>query len=302
MVEVIQQTDFPNLYRRGKVRDAYSLGDGFLLMIATDRISAFDGVLPTAIPGKGQVLSELSAFWFNKTADIIPNHLVALANAKPRPQGIPKDSLLDSIPPEIAKRSMVVREAKRIDVECVVRGYLAGSAWEEYQAQGTIRGQPLPKGLREGDKLDHPKFTPTTKAETGHDLPLSWKELTEMEGLPLATKLEEESLNIYSFAHKYAFRKGLILADTKMEFGIADNQLILIDELLTPDSSRFWESEGYQPGSTQPSFDKQYVRDYLIKTGWNQEFPAPELPLDVVEKTMSRYLAAFHRLTDQELS
>ena len=299
---VVQQTDFPNLYRRGKIRDTYDLGGGLLLMVSTDRISAFDVVLPTAIPDKGLVLSQLSAFWFAKTAHLIPNHLVALADDESRLKDIAGSSLLDSLSPEIARRAMVVREARRIDVECVIRGYLAGSAWEEYQERGTIQGQAMSPGLREGERLSPPIFTPTTKAETGHDQPLSWQGLEEMVGPSLARQLGERSLEIYSFARSYARVRGLILADTKMEFGILDDQLILIDELLTPDSSRFWDTKAHQPGRAQPNFDKQYARDYLIETGWNREPPAPELPPDVVEKTRSRYLEAFHRLTGQKLS
>jgi phosphoribosylaminoimidazole-succinocarboxamide synthase len=300
---VIHQTDFPNLYHRGKIRDTYNLGEGLLLMVSTDRISAFDVVLPTAIPDKGLVLSQLSAFWFDKTAHLIPNHMVTLAHEESRlNEDIDVNSLLDSLTPEIAGRSMVVREARRIDVECVVRGYLAGSAWAEYQVRGNIQGQVMSEGLREGDRFNLPIFTPTTKAETDHDQPLTWQELEDTVGPSLARQLEEKSLEIYSFASDYACSRGLILADTKMEFGLLDDQLILIDELLTPDSSRFWEAEGYQPGRPQPNFDKQYVRDYLVKTGWDREPPAPGLPSDVVEKTRSSNLEAFRRLTGQELS
>ena len=299
---VVQQTDFPNLYHRGKIRDTYDLGGGLLLMVSTDRISAFDVVLPTAIPDKGLVLSQLSAFWFAKTAHLIPNHLVKLAHEEFRLKSIARSPLLDSLSPEIAKRAMIVREARRIDVECVVRGYLAGSAWEEYQERGTIQGQAMSQGLREGERLSSPLFTPTTKAETGHDQPLSWQELEEMVGPSLARQLEERSLEIYCFARGHARLRGLILADTKMEFGILDDQLILIDELLTPDSSRFWDAKAHRPGRAQPNFDKQYARDYLTNTGWNRKPPGPVLPPNVVEKTRSRYLEAFHRLTGQGLS
>ncbi len=299
---VVQQTDFPNLYHRGKVRDTYDLGGGLLLMVSTDRMSAFDVVLPTAIPDKGLVLSQLSAFWFGKTAHLIPNHLVKLAHEEFRLKSIVESSLLDSLSPEIAKRAMVVRKARRIGVECVVRGYLAGSAWAEYQGQGTIHGQAMPEGLQEGARLSQPMFTPTTKAETGHDQPLSWQELEEMVGSSLARQLEKRSLEIYSFARGHARVRGLILADTKMEFGILDDQLILIDELLTPDSSRFWDAKAYQPGRAQANFDKQYARDYLTNTDWNRKPPGPVLPPNVVEKTRSRYLEAFHRLTGRGLS
>ena len=300
-MQTIKQTDFPNLYRRGKVRDNYHLRQGLLLMVSTDRISAFDVVLPVAIPDKGLVLARLSAFWFRLTAHLVPNHFLALADEAHLLKGLVQDPLLDSLPPDIARQAMVVRQAQRIDVECVVRGYLAGSAWAEYRSMGTVFGQGLPAGLREGERLPQPLFTPTTKAETGHDLPLSQRQLEGMVGTELARALEERSRGVYRFAHDYTLTRGLILADTKMEFGLADGRLILIDELLTPDSSRFWDAEGWRPGASLPNFDKQFVRDWLVGVGWNKEPPAPPIPPDVVEKTRLRYREAYRRLTGQEL-
>ena len=293
----ILQTDLPNLLYRGKVRDTYELGDGLLLMVATDRISAFDVVLPNGVPGKGLVLSRMSAFWFGKTAHLVPNHFVGLAE-----EMAGASSQLSELPPEIAKRAMVVKRAQRIDIECIVRGYLAGSAWAEYKAQGTIYGQPAPSGLLEGDRLPQLMFTPTTKAETGHDMNMTADEVVAMVGKERARELEEKSLAIYSFAHDYAQEHGIIIADTKMEFGTVGEELILIDELLTPDSSRFWEASTYRPGQSQPNYDKQFVRDWLDSTGWDHEPPAPELPLEIVEKTSQRYREAYTRLTGKDIA
>ena len=288
----IRETDLPNLLHRGKVRDTYDLGEGLMLMIATDRISAFDVVLPTAIPEKGVVLCQISAFWFKETSNLVPNHLVALATDRP---DLP-------IPHEVARRAMVVRRAERIDVECVVRGYITGSAWAEYRREGTVSGLPMPSGLQEGDKFPDPLFTPTTKAEVGHDENMSIQQMEDMVGKELTAQLAEISVAIYSFARDFALEKGIIIADTKMEFGMVDGRLTLIDELLTPDSSRFWDVEGYAPGKSQPNFDKQYVRDWLDTQGWNHEPPAPDLPVDVVEKTHQRYLEAYKKLTGTGLS
>jgi phosphoribosylaminoimidazole-succinocarboxamide synthase len=293
---VILETQLPNLYYRGKVRDLYQLGDD-LLVVATDRISAFDFVLPSGIPGKGLVLNQLSAFWFQKTAHLIPNHLIRAVddvdwlNAT---YGI-------SYPPYIAQRSMLVRKAERIPIECVVRGYISGSAWAEYAQSGTVFDMPLPKGLRESERLRQPLFTPTTKATTGHDLPLSFEEMDSLVGEALTRELREKSIEIYRYAEQYARSRGIIIADTKMEFGIIDGKLRLIDELLTPDSSRFWDVEGYAPGGSQPSFDKQPVRDWLTQSGWNKEPPAPPLPPEVVAKTTERYGEAYRRLTGRSL-
>jgi len=294
---VIMQTDLPDLLWRGKVRDTFDLGDGLLLMVATDRISAFDVVLPNGIPDKGSVLSHISAFWFRKTAHLVPNHLVGLAQEMP--DASPK---VKSLPREIATRAMVVKRAQRIDIECIVRGYVAGSAWSEYRTQGTIFGQPAPTGLQQGDRLPTPIFTPTTKAEEGHDENMTIEEVVSMVGEARARELEQTSLAVYEFAYQYALGQGIIIADTKMEFGLLDDKLILIDELLTPDSSRFWEASDYRPGQSQPNYDKQFVRDWLDSTGWDHEPPAPELPADVVRKTTERYLEAYVRLTGTELA
>ncbi|MBI2856170.1 MAG: phosphoribosylaminoimidazolesuccinocarboxamide synthase [Chloroflexi bacterium] len=297
MSTVVLQTNLPSLLHRGKVRDTYDLGGGYLLMIATDRISAFDVVLPTAIPEKGLVLSRMSAYWFQKTAHLIPNHLVAIADEVDRLGDLKGSSILASLAPDIAPRAMVVKQARRIDIECVVRGYIAGSAWAEYRASGTVGGRPMPAGLKEGDRFPEPLFTPTTKAESGHDEPMSREDVRDMVGAEMALKLEEVSRRVYEFAHEYARLKGIIIADTKMEFGLLDENLILIDELLTPDSSRFWDAAHYEPGRSQPNFDKQYVRDWLTDSGWNREPPAPELPPEVVSRTRDRYVEAYERIT-----
>jgi phosphoribosylaminoimidazole-succinocarboxamide synthase len=297
MTSVIVQTDLPNLLYRGKVRDTYALGSEMLLMVATDRISAFDVVLPTPIPEKGVVLAKLSAFWFRKTAHILPNHLLAMAD-EPEAQRL-APHVIPTLSPEVRRRAMLVRRARRIDIEAIVRGYLAGSAWAEYRARGTVHGQPLPPGLREGERLPEPLFTPTTKATTGHDQPLSFAQVVDMVGSSLAQRIRDIALQVYAYAHAWALGKGIIIADTKMEFGLVDGELILIDELLTPDSSRFWDAAGYAPGKALPNFDKQFVRDWLTQSGWNKEPPAPPLPPDVVEKTRQRYWEAYRRLTGE---
>jgi len=283
-----------NLFHRGKVRDTYDLGDR-LLMVATDRISAFDVVLPNGIPDKGRVLTQLSAFWFDLTSDVVPNHFLRLIDST-EVEGVPF-----AVPPELIGRSMLIRKAKRLDVECVARGYLAGSGWVEYQDGGKVCGIPLPSGLRESDELPEPIFTPATKAETGHDINISFEEVVDLVGERTASVIRARTLAVYGFARDYARQRGIIIADTKLEFGWLDDELIVIDEILTPDSSRFWPADGYQPGQPQPSFDKQYVRDWLISTGWNREPPPPVLPDDVVEGTADKYREAFRRLTGQEL-
>jgi phosphoribosylaminoimidazole-succinocarboxamide synthase len=283
-----------NLFHRGKVRDTYDLGDR-LLMVATDRISAFDVVLPNGIPDKGRVLTQLSAFWFDLTSDVVPSHFIRLIDGT-EVEGVPF-----SIPPELIGRSMLIRKAKRLDVECVARGYLAGSGWVEYQDSGKVCGIPLPSGLRESDELPEPIFTPATKAEEGHDINISFEEVVDLVGERTASVLRARTLAVYGFARDYARERGVIIADTKFEFGWLDDELIVIDEVLTPDSSRFWPADGYQPGQAQPSFDKQFVRDWLISVGWNREPPPPVLPDDVVEGTADKYREAFHRITGQEL-
>ncbi len=283
-----------NLFHRGKVRDTYDLGDR-LLMVATDRISAFDVVLPNGIPDKGRVLTQLSAFWFDLTSDVVPNHFLRLIDGT-EVEGVPF-----AIPPELIGRSMLIRKAKRLDVECVARGYLAGSGWVEYQESGKVCGIPLPNGLRESDELPEPIFTPATKAESGHDINISFEEVVDLIGERAASVIRSRTLAVYGFARDYARERGIIIADTKLEFGWVDDELIVIDEILTPDASRFWPADSYQPGQAQPSFDKQYVRDWLISIGWNREPPPPVLPDDVVEGTADRYREAFRRLTGREL-
>lgn len=287
-VPVVLHVDLPGipLYRRGKVRELFDLGDR-LLVIATDRISAFDVVLPNGIPGKGIVLTQLSAFWFEWFGPTLRSHY-----------------LTTELPPEVSAyrsvldgRSMVVRKATRIPIECVARGYLAGSAWVEYQATGTVCGLRLPAGLRESERLPEPLFTPAIKAEEGHDENISFVELVDRVGADLAHELRDRTLEIYSKAERYARERGIIIADTKLEFGWIDGELAVIDELLTPDSSRFWDADHYAPGRSQPSFDKQFVRDWLLASGWEKRPPAPELPLDVVEKTAEKYREAYRRLT-----
>jgi phosphoribosylaminoimidazole-succinocarboxamide synthase len=295
------ETGLPNLLHRGKVRDTYRINDRLLLMVATDRISAFDVVLPNGIPNKGLVLNRMSAFWFEKTAHIVPNHLLSLADAPNVASKFGDNGLLANLAPELAQQSMIVRRAERIDIECIVRGYITGSAWSEYRRQGTVWGLPMPEGLQEGMPFPEPLFTPTTKAEEGHDQNMTGQEVIDLVGADLARQLEQVSKAVYSFAHDYAKGRGILLADTKMEFGLLDGQLILIDELLTPDSSRFWDLEGYQPGRSQPNYDKQFVRDWLTEQGWNQEPPAPTLPDDVVARTSERYLEAYYRLTGERL-
>jgi phosphoribosylaminoimidazole-succinocarboxamide synthase len=278
------------LHSKGKVRDTYRLGEAELLMVATDRISAFDVVLPTPIPAKGWVLTQLSLFWFEKTAHLVPNHLL-------HDQAIPPALL--AVEPDLQSRSLRVRKAEPIQFECVVRGYLSGSGWKDYRKTGGIAGEPLPAGLSESARLPQPIFTPATKALTGHDENISRAQLARSLGAELATRLEELSLKVYRFAAAAALERGLILADTKMEFGVSDGRLILIDELMTPDSSRFWDAEAYRPGQPQPSFDKQYVRDYLETLGWDKRPPAPPIPQEVVGGTTARYLEAWARLAGE---
>jgi len=288
------------LFARGKARDVYDLGNR-LLIIATDRISAFDVILPCGIPNKGRVLNQISAFWFEKTAPLVPNHLIEVVHdVKCLDRYLPEGSRFD-YPQYLCGRSMVVKKAERIPVECVVRGYISGSAWEEYRRHGTISGLDMPSGLLESQELPELLFTPTTKAEEGHDLPMSAKEVEEITGASLAREIKEKSLAIYSFARKYADSHGFFIADTKFEFGLKDGKPILIDEILTPDSSRFWDKELYRVGQPQDSFDKQPIRDWLTQSGWNKEPPAPMLPPQVIEQTSRRYQQAYERLTEKKL-
>jgi phosphoribosylaminoimidazole-succinocarboxamide synthase len=277
------------LWRRGKVRDVYDLGDR-LLIVATDRISAFDVVLPTAIPDKGAVLTQISLFWFRTLEDVVPNHVIS--------------GRVDDFDPELRAhrdqlhgRSMLVRKTDPLPVECVVRGYVVGTAWKDYRATGSVCGIRLPEGLRESERLETPIFTPSTKATSGHDENIPFEEMERLVGAELAAQARDTSLAIFARAHAHAQARGIILADTKFEFGVRDGRLVWIDEALTPDSSRFWPADGYAPGRSQPSFDKQYVRDYLESLAWNKKPPAPSLPADVVTRTREKYVEAVTRLT-----
>jgi len=299
--DVLLNADLPlPLFVRGKVRDTYDLGE-LLLIVATDRISAFDVVLPCGIPNKGLVLNKLSAFWFGQTKDLVPNHLVEMVDDVHHLDAYLPAGSRFAYPSYLAGRSMVVKKVKRIQVECVVRGYISGSAWAEYKEHGTVFGNPMPKSLKESQELPQPLFTPTTKAETGHDQPLSIEEMEKLVGGVLAEEIREKSLAIYSYARGYARNRGIIIADTKFEFGLDGDRLILIDELLTPDSSRIWDADLYRVGESQGSYDKQPVRDWLTRSGWNKEPPAPMLPPDVIEATSKRYIQAYQRLTGKKL-
>ena len=292
---VLFDSPLPNRTHRGKVRDTYDLNDGRLLIVATDRISAFDVVLPDGIPDKGAVLSQMAAYWFQLTEAVVPNHLLRLAD------GSDADELPFELPSELLGRSTIVKKAERLDVECIARGYLTGSAWSEYQKTGTVCGLPVPAGMVESEQFPEPLFTPTTKAEVGHDENMSYEEMEELVGAEVANAIKLRTLAIYQYAAQYAAERGIIIADTKLEFGIVDGEPILIDEMLTPDSSRFWPADEYKTGQGQPSFDKQFVRDWLTQSGWNKEPPAPNLPEDIIEKTSQRYHEAYRRLTGREL-
>ena len=292
MVQTVLETDFDNLnlIKRGKVRDIYDLGDN-LLMVATDRISAFDVVMPDPVPEKGKILTQISLFWFDIMESILPNHVIS--------------SDVEDFP-EICKpyteilrgRSMLVKKATPLPIECVVRGYISGSGWKDYQISGSICGIKLPKGLKESDRLPEPIFTPSTKAEIGlHDVNIDFEDTVKRIGKTLADKVRTLSLAIYKKGAERAYEKGIIIADTKFEFGLFEDKLILIDEVLTPDSSRFWPKESYRPGGSQLSFDKQYVRDYLISINWDKKPPAPSLPKDVILNTRNKYLEAFNQLS-----
>ena len=298
---MLMETQMPDILHRGKVRDTYALGGGHLLMVATDRISAFDVVLPTGITDKGLVLNRISAFWFERTKDIVPNHFICLADAPEAAQYLSGSSVAGEVSEEVARQAMVVKQAERLDIECIVRGYITGSAWSEYRRQGTVSGMDVGQGLVEGQAFPEPLFTPTTKAEVGHDENMSKQEVLDLVGAEMARQLEDTSKAVYKAALDYAKGRGIILADTKMEFGIIDGELTLIDELLTPDSSRFWDATGYAPGKSQPNYDKQFVRDWLDSQGWDHEPPAPELPNDVVAKTSERYREAYYKLTGTRL-
>jgi phosphoribosylaminoimidazole-succinocarboxamide synthase len=293
--EPILQLDLPGIkkLRSGKVRDIFDLGDA-LLLVASDRISAFDVIMPNGIPRKGEVLTQISHFWFEKFAGLVPNHLLAKAS-----DPLPKN--LQPFAGQLARRSMIVKKAKPLAIECIVRGYLSGSGWKEYKQAQTVCGIQLPAGLTESAELPEPIFTPSTKAEAGHDENISFAQAQKIVGDELAGQARDLSLKIYRAGRDYARQRGIIIADTKFEFGLSDGKLILIDEVMTPDSSRFWPADQYQPGRGQPSFDKQFVRDYLETLDWNKTPPGPRLPDDVVAKTSAKYLEAYERLTGKSL-
>jgi phosphoribosylaminoimidazole-succinocarboxamide synthase len=299
---IVLDTKLPlPIFIKGKVRDSYDLGS-HLLIIATDRISAFDVVLPTGIPLKGHVLNRLSNFWFRTTKEIIPNHLVETLDDLHGLDYFLTEEQRFNYPSYLRGRSMIVKKVKRLPLECVARGYLAGSAWAEYKQKGTIGGRPMPAGMNESQELPDAIFTPTTKADTGHDEPVTKEYINKVLGARISQELEEKSIVLYKSARKYALGRGIIIADTKFEYGIDNGKLILIDEMLTPDSSRFWDAEKYKVGQSQESFDKQPVRDWLTNSGWNKEPPAPALPPDVVKATTERYVTAYERLTGRKLA
>jgi phosphoribosylaminoimidazole-succinocarboxamide synthase len=286
--------DLPGIpkLRSGKVREVFDLGDS-LLFVATDRISAFDCILPNAIPRKGEVLTQISAFWFEKL-DFIENHFLT-THFRQFPEKLkPYEEILSG-------RSMIVKKALPLPVECVARGYLAGSGWKEYQQSGTVCGQPLPPGLRQGDRLPETLFTPATKAETGHDENITWRQCRAILGDEVALQVRKATIELYEHGRAYAAERGIIVADTKFEFGMYDGEVVLIDEVLTPDSSRFWPESEYAPGGSPPSFDKQFVRDYLESLDWDKQPPAPALPPDIIEKTSAKYVEAYERLTGRQL-
>lgn len=290
------QVDLPGIrkVKSGKVREVFDLGDA-LLFVATDRISAFDCVMPNGIPRKGEVLTQISHFWFDRMAGVVPNHRLGGA-------GDPLPARLGEQAGALARRSMVVRKAQPLPIECVVRGYLAGSGWNEYRRSGSVCGVRLPAGLLESAELPEPIFTPATKAETGHDENITFKRAEALVGSEVAARVRELSLRIYGLARAYARERGIIIADTKFEFGVHEGQLLLIDEVLTPDSSRFWPADGYEVGRGQASFDKQFVRDYLLTLDWDRTPPAPALPPEIVERTRAKYFEAYERLTGRSLA
>jgi len=293
---VLVRTDFPDLelHASGKVRDVYKLDPEHLLFVATDRISAFDYVLATGIPHKGRVLTQISLFWFEFLRDVVPNHLIT-ANVDQYPANAREYA------DQLRGRSMLVTRADMFPVECVVRGYISGSAWKEYKASGKVCGIQLPSGLKESDKLPEPIFTPATKATTGHDENIPFAEMERIVGTELSRKLRDITLNIYTKAADYARQKGILIADTKFEFGMTSRGITLADEVLTPDSSRFWPADKYRPGQAQESYDKQYVRDYLEEIRWNKQPPAPALPAEVARRTSEKYVEAYRQLTGREL-
>ncbi|HEX5615262.1 MAG TPA: phosphoribosylaminoimidazolesuccinocarboxamide synthase [Acidimicrobiia bacterium] len=285
----MNETALPHIYS-GKVRELYEVGHDRLLMVASDRVSVFDVVLPDLIPDKGRVLTGLSAFWFERTAALVPNHVISCD-----PTDFPETA------GDVAGRAMLVRRTQPVRLECVVRGYLFGAGWKEYQEAGTIGGVPAPAGLRQAERLDEPRFTPSTKADEGHDVPLSPDEARALVGADRYERLRDLSIALYEHGHAHALEHGVILSDTKFEFGELDDELVVIDEMMTPDSSRYWPANTWEPGTSPPSFDKQYVRDFMDATGWDHEPPAPHLSADAIDNTRARYREAYERLTGTSL-
>ena len=290
MAATLLESPIPNATHRGKVRDLYDLGDR-LLIVATDRVSAMDVVLPTGIPRKGEVLTRLSAWWFERIKEVVPTHYLAVIDESNY------RSLPIEVPQEVFGRAMLVRKARRLDAECIARGFLSGSGWKDYQKSGAISGLPLPPGLKESDELTDALFTPTTKADQGHDEPISFEQLADLVGDEHANAMRLRTLAVYNYGRVVARDRGIIIADTKFEFGVLNEEVILIDEVLTPDSSRFWPAERYRPGGPQESFDKQPIRDWLAQSGWKDGDPPPEIPQDVVQATTERYLKVYAMLT-----
>jgi len=291
--KVVVNTDLPiDVVNKGKVRDIYEIDDN-LLLVVTDRISAFDYVLPNPIPSKGVCLNQLSKFWFEYTKDIVPNHMISTEL-----DDFPE--VLQDYSEQLEYRSMLVKKTKVIPIECIVRGYISGSAWKSYKKDGTVCGIKLSSGLRESEQFDEPLFTPSTKADTGHDINISFGEMEEIAGDDVSEQLKKFSLRLYTTAAEYARKKGIIIADTKFEFGMLDDEIILIDEVLTPDSSRFWPADRYELGRSQPSFDKQFVRDYLNTTNWDKNSPPPQLPEEVIKETQRKYQEAYEKITGKK--
>jgi phosphoribosylaminoimidazole-succinocarboxamide synthase len=294
MSEILLDIDLPGVkaFKKGKVRNVFDLGDS-LLLVASDRISAFDSVMQSGIPDKGELLTQISLFWFDFTRDIVKNHIIESDVAK-----YPKE--LQPFKAKLAKRSVIGKKAQLIPIECVVRGYLSGSGWKEYQKSQSICGIKLPAGLKESSKLPEPIFTPTTKAEQGHDLNITFEQVVDQVGKTTAETIREKTIKVYQACAEYADKKGIIIADTKFEFGLVGGEIIIIDEMLTPDSSRFWPKDLYKVGQAQPSYDKQFLRDYLESVGWNKEPPAPKLPEEVVQKTREKYFEAYRKITGKD--
>jgi phosphoribosylaminoimidazole-succinocarboxamide synthase len=301
LTDAIFETNLPGLLYRGKVRDTYDLGDDRLLMVASDRISAFDVVMDQPIPGKGIILTQMSSFWFDIIGHVMPNHVIATVVDEAAMANVEITGALIDLSPEIARRSMVIKKAERLDIECVVRNYIAGSAWAEYEESGTMNGQPLPAGMKAAERFSEPVFTPSTKAASGHDMPLTREEAKNLVGDEMHSVLEEKSLEVFQVAHDYAGERGMILVDTKFEFGFVDGELTIIDEVLTPDSSRYWDVNDWSSGDFPPAFDKQFLREWLLGTDWNREPPPPTLPDEIIEQTQARYLESYRRLSGKSL-